>query len=243
MTKKQLFWIRAFLLSFYPYSLIAGFFWGFLAHNIPPFPASMPAEELAQYFRDNAFRMRLGYGVSLPFWSMLMVWAVGAFCVMRRVEKGDTPWSFIQLMGGSFNTVVMSVAAGFWVTAAMRPETDPKIIQMLYDVGWLEGDLFNGVAMLQNLSLFMVFYRDDRPVRLVPKWALWFGVFLSLSYSLEMLLPFFRSGPFGWGGLINYGVGFCTPFVWMIIMTFYLQKAAVTLYNESQAEVAQAARG
>jgi len=235
MSKKQVFWIRLCLLSFFPYSIIAGFFWGYLAHNIPPFPASIPAEELAQYFRDNAFRMRLGYSVSLPFWSMLMVWAVGAFCIMRRVEGGDGVLSYIQLFGGALTSVVMSVAAGFWVTAAMRPETDPKIIQMLYDVGWLEGDLFNGISILQNISFLLVFYKDDRPVRLIPKWALWFGFFLAMSYFLEILLPFFRSGPFAWNGLINYGVGFVTPFFWMIIMTIYLQRAAVTLYTEAEA--------
>jgi hypothetical protein len=101
MSKNQLFWIRGCLLSFFPYSIVAGFFWGYLAHNIPPFPASIPAEELAQYFRDHAFSMRLGYAVSEVFWSMLMVWAVGAFCIMRWVEGGDGVLSYIQLFGGA----------------------------------------------------------------------------------------------------------------------------------------------
>jgi len=168
-----------------------------------------------------------------------MVWAVGAFCIMRRVEGGDGVLSYIQLFGGALTTVVMSVAGGFWLAAAMRPETDPKIIQMLYDVGWLEGDLFNGISILQNLTFFFLFYKDHRPVRLIPKWALWFGFFLSMSYFLEILIVFFRSGPFAWNGLINFGVGFCTPFLWMIVMTFYLQRAAKTLYHEAQAATAK----
>jgi len=238
MTRQNYFWIRASLLSLFVFFAISLFFWGILAYNIPPLDGSISAADLAQHFRDHAVRLRIGYGVALPMYALMLPWSVAVFALMRRIEGGDGILSYIQLGGGILTVVVMSMGNAFWLTAAFRPETDPAIIQMLYDAGWLTVDLFFGVTTLQYCALALVLLQDRAPKKLAPKWFLWLGFWLSIEFMLEIIMPHFRSGPFSWSGLLNYWLPFFGPITWVTVMTIILYRSVHRFEEEDRAALA-----
>ncbi|MFT6653307.1 MAG: hypothetical protein ACJAWI_000047 [Marinomonas primoryensis] len=214
--------VRICLFAIFPLLVLAGVFWGYLGFNIPPLNGAVSAEELSEHFITHQTRLKIAYGVAIPSWSLLMVWSVGVFGVMRRIEGPNGVYSYVQLVGGALTTLVPSLATVFLLVAAYRPEADPQIIRMLFDASWLMIDLVFGVTTIQYLAIAAVFVADKRPVRIVPSWVSWLGVLIGIEFVMELIMPFFRSGPFSWSGVFNYWIPFFGPFIWMMILTCYL---------------------
>jgi hypothetical protein len=229
-------WMRICILSVVPFLLLVGIFWGVLCFNIPPISASVPADELAQHFRENGTRLRIGYAVSVPSFSILMLWSVGIFGLLRRITGPHSLLPYIQLIGGSLTALVPTFASVFWLSAAMRPERDPALTQLLFDTGWLMMDMVWLVTTIQYVAMGIVFLQDKRTVPLVPKWLAWLGIWLGVEFVVETLMPNFRSGPFSWSGLFNYWIPFIGPFTWMVLTSSAMLKAIKRLRGEDEVE-------
>ena len=67
---------------------------------------------------------------------------------------------------------------------------------------------------------------------LVPKWVCWFTIWVGLMFILEVLNPFFKSGPFARNGLMNYWIEFSLFFLFMAVDSFYIIKAVKRLEAE-----------
>jgi Domain of unknown function (DUF4386) len=210
--------------------------WGVLGRNIPPYAPSMPADQLASIYRAHASTMRIGFAVGAFSSTFLVAWAIGLFRIMVRMEQGSQLLSYTQLIGGVLTGMVPLFACIFWLTAAFRPEQDPAIIRLLFDLGWLTIDIGFGVTILQYCALGVVAMRDTRETPLFPKWLAWLGIWISLEFLVELIMPYFRSGPFAWNGLFAYWVPFFGPFVWMIGVALYMFKATTRLTEEYAAD-------
>jgi len=217
--------------------------WGVLGRNIPPYPPDMPADELASIYRAHASTMRIGFAVGAFSSTFLVAWAIGLFRIMVRMEQGSQLLSYTQLIGGVLTGMVPLFACIFWLTAAFRPEQDPAIIRLLFDLGWLTIDIGFGVTILQYCALGVVAIRDTREKPLFPKWLAWLGIWISLEFLVELIMPYFRSGPFAWNGLFAYWLPFFGPFVWMIGVALYMFKATTRLTEEYESERSAAVSG
>lgn len=219
------------------YFALFGVSWGLLGRMIPPYPASMPAAELAQIYRDNASALRIGFAVAAFSTTFFYLWSIGLFRVMVRTERGGKILSYTVLVGGVLTGNDLMFSCFIWLTAAFRPEQDPALIQLLYDLGWLMLDLAFGVAMLYMIAFGVIVLRDTREKPLFPKWLAWIGIWAALEFLAELIMPFFRSGPFSWSGLFNYWVPFFVPATWMVIVSVYMHKAAKRLNEEYESEL------
>lgn len=228
-------WMRICICSLIPFLVLVGIFWGILGFNIPPIDASMPADELARHFRENGLRLRIAYGVAVPSFGILMIWAVGIFGFTRRMAGPHSMLPYLQLMGGALTALVPTFASVFWLTAALRPERDPALTQMLYDAGWMTIDMAWAVTTFQYVAAGIVFLQDKRTVPLVPKWMAWMGIWFGVEFVVETLMPNFRSGQFSWAGLFNYWIPFFGPFTWMALLSFTMMKAIPRLEREDEA--------
>lgn len=206
--------------------------WGILGRNIPPYGADMPAEELASIYRDHASTLRIGFALGAFACTFLATWAVGLFRIMLRIERGGQLLSYMQLIGGVLTAMVPMFACIIWLTAAFRPEQDPAIIRLLFDLGWLTIDIGFGVTLLQYVALGVVALRDNRDKPIFPKWLAWLGIWIALEFFVELIMPYFRSGPFSWNGLFAYWIPFFAPFVWIIVISVFMFKAANRLSAE-----------
>jgi len=216
--------------------ILFGLGWGVLGRNIPPYAASMSAGELTAIYRDHASTLRIGFALGAFGTTFLMSWAIGLFRIMVKMEKGGLLLSYMQLIGGVLTAMVPMIACFFWLTAAFRPEQEPAIIRMLFDLGWLTIDLGFGATLLQYVALGVVALRDTREQPLFPKWLAWLGIWIGLEFLVELIMPYFRSGPFSWNGLISYWIPFFAPFVWIAFVTWYMYKAAGRLNQEFEAD-------
>jgi hypothetical protein len=152
-------------------------------------------------------------------------------------ERGGKILSYTVLVGGVLTGVDIMFSCFFWLTAVFRPEQDPALIQLLYDLGWMWLDLAFGVAMLYMIGFGVIALRDTREKPLFPKWLAWIGIWLAMEFLLELIMPYFRSGPFSWSGLSNFWVRFFPPATWMVIVSVYMYNAAKRLNEEYESEI------
>lgn len=209
--------------------------WGVLGRNIPPYSPDMSADELASIYRAHASALRIGFAVGAFSTTFLVTWAIGLFRIMVQMERGPKVLSYTQLIGGVLTAMVPMIACIFWLTAAFRPEQDPAITRLLFDMGWMMIDLGFGVTILQYCALGVVALRDTRAKPLFPKWLAWLGIWIGLEFLVELIMPQFRSGPFAWNGLFSYWIAFFGPFVWMFTVAIFMFKAATRLNEEYEA--------
>ena len=235
MPEDQVRWIRLCAWSVVAYLVLFGIFWGVLGHNIPPYSAAYPLEDLVAHYQANTWKLRIGYSVAMAAAVLYMTWTVGVFGIMRQMEQRGYMLSYLQLMGGSLTCLVVMFSCVFWLAAAFRPETDPNIIQLLHDLGWLMIDLGFSVTTVQYVAFGLLALADARPRPLFPKWVAWLGIWAGLESFVECIMPLFRTGPFAWNGLFPYWVTFFMAFTWMGFMAFYMLKAVSRLRNEGAA--------
>lgn len=205
-------------------------FWGILGHNFPPFAPEAPAEEVANWFRDNRNGVRLGMVVAMTFSVCYGVWGYGLAKVLEQTVGGKDPASniIVQLarLGACWTTITVLVPSSFWLTAAYRPDALPDwMIQMLYDMAWLLIDLAYAVTSVQLFALCIGYIADKREVPLIPKWLAWYGAWVGFMFVAECVMPFAFSGAWARDGGLNFWIEFLIWMGWVPVMTFYAMRA------------------
>lgn len=217
-----------------PLLLIASIlFWGLLGRNIPPFSAGLDAQAFADQFRPNAYQIRIGMIGELIFTVLYLMWGVAISKVMEAVERDNNVLSTLQIWGAGFTTVIFALACTTWLTATFRAETmNPELLQMLYDLGWIQFDMAFTLTTLQLIAMGVCFLSDRRLVPIFPRWVSWYTILVGFMFFMLALMPFFKSGPFSRSGLINYWVEFPAFFAFMAVVSIYLFKAIGRLERE-----------
>lgn len=210
--------------------------WGVLGRNIPPYPGSISADELASIYRQNASTLKIGFALAAFSTTLQIPWIVGVFRVLLKMERGGQGLSYLWLIGGILTVTIIEIPCGIWLTAAFRPEQDPAIIQMLFDLGWLVLDIGFGFTVLQYVAFALIALRDPRVKPLFPTWFSWVAVWASLEFFVMLIMPFFREGAFSWAGSIGYWMTFFVPFGWMVLSFVFMTKASYRLEAEQKSE-------
>jgi hypothetical protein len=75
--------------------------------------------------------------------------------------------------------------------------------------------------------------KSERPV--FPRWVCGWAIFAGVSFIPLTAMPFFRTGPLAWNGLLSFWTLFGTYFIWTASMGYCMVKdASRRLHEESQ---------
>lgn len=213
-------------------------FWGVLGYNIPPYSAAAPAETIAAHFRDHTTSVRIGMLFTMGFSVFYLVWGVAISRLMEVISPSNAMLCTLQTWGAGLTTLVILLPASIWLTAAFRPdELDPRLIQLLYDAGWLFFDCAFSATVLQLVPMGIAFLADTRSRPLMPKWVSWYAIWVGCMLPLLGLISVFKSGPFSRNGLINYWVEFPIFFLFMLLVSIFLLAAITRIEREESTAV------
>ncbi|MDB5976514.1 MAG: hypothetical protein JWR07_3274 [Nevskia sp.] len=208
-------------------------FWGVLGQNIPPYSGALDARAFADQYISHIYSIRAGMICTLAITPLYFLWGLAITKVMEKVERDNNILSQLQLWGAGFTTVVFYVACAVWLASTYRPETySPETLQTLYDLGWIAFDMPYALTTMQMVAIGVCFLSDRRPVPLVPKWVCWLSIWAGFSFFLEVMMPWFRSGPFARSGTLNYWIEFSAFFVFMAAVSAYIVAAVARLERE-----------
>jgi hypothetical protein len=145
---------------------------------------------------------------------------------MKRIEGRHTPLTYTQLGLGVLLPIEFIVPIYFWQAAAYRPERSAESIQMLNDLGWLPFAGLVFTIVLQAVVLGVAVLSDKRNEPIFPRWFGYFSICSALLFCPAALNVFVKDGPLAWNGLIAWWLLLAAFFVWVLVVTGVLLRAA-----------------
>lgn len=212
--------------------LCIGIGWAGFARFVPPPLPTADASQIAAIFANHQMRILFGcvltaFGAGGP----LLVFFTTISAIMSRMERGLPVLTYAQMICGAFTGIVMMVSAFVWITAAFRPERNPEITQALNDFAWLFVLSPFSFGVLQNCAIGMAILDDRSPQPLYDRWVAYFNFWTAFLYIPAGLIPFFKSGPFAWNGLLAFWLVLVVFGAWTAIMPMTTLKAIQRLEN------------
>ena len=207
-------------------------FWGFFGHNLPPASPNLSAPDLAAHFAHYHNSILFGNSMAALVAFLWIPWTAQLTVVMRRIEGSSPVLTIIQVSGGILTAWVLMFCPAIWATAAFRTDTDPNTIRALNDVGFILFNITYAVTSVQAIAAGLVGLADksERPV--FPRWVSGWAIFAGLSFIPLTAMPFFKTGPLAWNGLLSFWTLFGTYFIWTASMGVCMAKDALRRLRE-----------
>jgi hypothetical protein len=208
-----------------------------LSHFIMPLAPNDGADAIAHVYRTHTDRIR--FGLAISFLSIILIFPFGAALTAqaRRIEGASPVLAYTQIAALASGSLIFVLPWVCWMTAAFRPERAASDIQLLNDLGWLIFT-FSFVAFTAwNFAIGMAILSDTRKRPVFPRWLGYYNFFVGLAFMPDLLVPFFKTGPFDWRGVVPYWFPFAVYGVWILVMMVMTVKAI----NEQAAEAAEPA--
>ncbi|MGQ0700356.1 MAG: hypothetical protein ACT4PZ_19225 [Panacagrimonas sp.] len=186
---------------------------------LPTIAPSRSAADIAQMFLQDQTRIRIGMSMlaaaSVLWWAMSAVIAVQ----MKRIEGPHHPMTYLQLASASGTVMAILFPAYIWLALVYRPGTvTPETMQLVNDFNWM---VFIGAyppACIQNFAIGICILSDKRAEPIFPRWVAYANFWIAIAFLPGVLIPFFKTGPFTWTGLIGFWLVAVTFFGWIVMM-------------------------
>ena len=206
--------------------VLAGFLLlaGFLP---PPIHANDSAQHVADFYRDHADRVRAGVVIGFMGWvpwaSLTAVIAVQ----LARMQPRRPVLACVQAVTGTGGYVFLLLSMIILLVASFRPGRSPEITQALHDLGWVTLFITVPAFSTQALVIGLATLRSDPPVQVYPRWFGYFNVWVAILFVPALAIPFFKTGPLAWQGILVYWLAFLVFFIWIIVMFFVIRRTAL----------------
>jgi hypothetical protein len=170
------------------------------------FPWTSPhdsAATVAQIYQDHADRIRWSIVFILSGFGLIQVWGACLAAQTRRKEGLYPVLTYVQIGSMSVGAALLMAQSCLWATAAFRPgSTSPQITQALNDAGYITllSTWMPFAAWAWALGLAILLDRTDHPA--FPRWAGWLSIWAGLADVPGNAVWFFKSGAFGWQGVV-----------------------------------------
>jgi hypothetical protein len=200
-----------------------------LAHfvYVPPPSAANTALETVHQYLQHLTGVRIGCVFMIFSSALYGFWGMAVSMYARDAETGRPILFYVQVVCLAACVVVIMLIGFFWGVAAFRPgHTSPDVTQALNDIGWFgvlfTGAPFTGWAWALAAAIFM----DRSERQWFPRWVAYLNVWAGLLYIEAALILFFKHGAFSQDGFAVFYVPVAVFFVWIIVLSAVVIRAA-----------------
>ena len=194
-----------------------------LARVMPPPKPDQSAEQIVAFFDAHGLTIKIGFG-------MLMVvigfasWGNGLVAVqMKRMSIGSV-WAYAYIAALAVGVVPGCLLPAFsFLTAVLRPDRDPQILVLLYDVTFVMFVGSLGCFATQYLVLALAILLDKNQI--FPKWFAYVTIWNVVTEVLAAPIFIFKDGPFAWDGSISFWQGTAIFAVYVSCLILLLRTA------------------
>ena len=154
---------------------------------------------------------------------------------LRRMEGVSRLMTFTQLSSGSVGILFFNIPAVLFLITAFRPDRMPELTYLMNDASWIVTVMVWPPAFMQNLSIGVAILQDKSANPIFPRWLGFFQFWVCLLFVPGSFVPFFKTGPFAWNGLLSFWVAGIAFTLWYIVMLVMLLKAIKRQEQETPA--------
>lgn len=206
--------------------------WGLL-DMMPPPPAAWSAAQVAAFYTEHHFTIRVGAVIASWTSAFAVPLSVVISVQMARLEKGVPVWSILQFAGGIMMSIFLVLPPLFWGIAAFNPSRAPEVTALMHETGTLTLVTTDQYFIFQMVAIAYISLTNkgagNSPF---PRWIGYFTIWAALAFEVGAVGFIPKSGPFSWSGLFVYwfplsifGAWFTTLCV-SLLMALKRQRAA-----------------
>ena len=194
-----------------------------LGRVMPPPAPGMSVTEIAAFLNQHAFTMQIGFALLFVIMG-LFNFMNGLFAVQlkRTTHGGSLTYMFLGAQSvGVVNGCLWPAIC--LLVAALRPERDPALLVLIYDLAFLSFVGTLGCFMTAWLAMTCAVLLDRNGI--FPRW---FGYVCIWNFATELVAApvfFFHDGAFAWDGAISFWIDTAVFVVWQNAALMLLLKA------------------
>jgi hypothetical protein len=194
-----------------------------LAGFIPPPSPGLTQSQTIELWRHHPDLKRAGMILCLWGGTLYVPFAIAITLAMRRIPGDRGILSTAQAALGVFGTVFYSVNFLILATIPFRPDA-PQV--SLHDLGFIFTFAPAQPFVFQYLVIGIAILQDttNRPV--FPRWVAYLNFWVAVGLLPPSLIPFFRSGPLAWNGILGFWIPAAVFVSWFAVMFPFLRRAA-----------------
>ncbi|WP_148042113.1 hypothetical protein [Zhongshania marina] len=197
----------------------------FMAGFVPPLSPSLTAAEVAQHYQEHSSGIRAGMILMLISGSFYAAFTAVSSAQLRRIPGVHSTVIYTQLVAGAFGCLTFLVPAMLFEVTAFRPDRPIEITHALNDLSWILLVMPWPPFMIQNFAFAFAVFSDKQKSPLFPRWLGYLNIWAPITFTPAVLLPFFKTGPFAWSGLLVIWIPAGIFIVWFAAMCWQLLKA------------------
>jgi hypothetical protein len=194
-----------------------------LLRVIPPPRPDVGYDYMTKYFESNHTSILIGLGLLCLIFGGHAVANGFVTYQMKRMSSGPT-FVYVYMGGLAVGTIPgMLLVAVCWGAAALRPDREPRIIGLLYDLGMLSFNGSLGCFSTAYLAFAIAILVDKNGI--FPKWLAYLTIWQIVTEVIATQMWQQTSGPFAWNGSIAFWLAVIVFGVWINCQGLMLKKA------------------
>jgi hypothetical protein len=191
----------------------------------PPMSPQATPQQVANFYADDTDRLRAGLLLAFSAFGLCGSFLSAMTTQLRRIRNISPVLARTQAMSSAVGWAFLAIPLIFFLAAAFRPDRDADVLQGMNDLAFLTFlmpfapftllVLVTGIAVLQDA--------DREPI--LPRWYGYLNLWCALLFAPAGLMPFFKTGPLDWRGLISLWLGFAAFGLWLVVSSWTLDRA------------------
>ncbi len=194
-----------------------------LARVMPPPRPDVTTDQMVHFFHVHGTTIQIGFGILF-----LIIGGAGVangivVYHMKRMTTGSVmAYAYMGGMAVGALPGCLLVAACF-LTATYRPDRDPQLQALLYDLGLLSyvGSLGCFSAAYFAFAIAILYDKNQ----IFPKWLAYVSIWQIVTEIMAVPVFISKAGPFAWNGSIAFWLGTAVFAFWLSCVIVFLKKA------------------
>jgi hypothetical protein len=194
-----------------------------LTRVMPPPRPDVTAQQMGNFLHQHALTIQIGFALLMVIIGFA---GVANGIVVYEIKRMSVSPVFAYAYLGALAVGALPgclMAAISFLAAVFRPDRDPQIVALLYDLTFLSFVGSLGCFSTAYLVFAIAILLDTNGV--FPKWLGYISIWQIVTELLAAPVFIFRSGPLAWNGSISFWMGTAIFGFWEVCLIVMLKMA------------------
>ncbi len=189
-----------------------------VGHLFPPMSPNMTAVEVQAFITEHASGIKAGGLLLIISGAFAALFDAVILMQLWRMEGRRPIAAFAQFAGGIANITYFVMPGVLFVLMAFRPDRNIDTLYALFDLAWIVTMFPWTVGAFQCLCCGIAILGNPQVTNVYPRWVGFFNIWIAVGMATSSVIPFFKTGPFAWDGVVGFWIPATVFGLWMFVM-------------------------
>lgn len=191
----------------------------------PPMSPQNSPHAVAVFYGQHTVRLRLGLVLAFGAFGLCGPFLAAITTQLRRIRNISPVLARTQAMSSALGWTFLAMPLIFFLVAAFRPDRNPDVLQGLNDLAFLTFLMPFAPFCVLVVAMGVAILQDTAEEPILPRWFGYLNLWCALLFATPATMPFFKTGPLDWRGLISLWLGFAAFGIWLVAGSWTLDGA------------------